>query len=89
MYIHLGLGTVENTDGLIGIFDIEKTTSTKRTREFLAASQKKKEIVNVIGDDFPKSFAVFSKKGKNTTYIIQLAPSTIKKRIRKPAFSEK
>lgn len=81
MYLHLGSGVVVRASGLVGIFDIERTTSTARTREFLAASEKKSEIVTV-GDDFPKSFAVFSEDGKNRTYISQVSAATIKKRVR-------
>ena len=80
MYLHLGSGVVVRASGLVGIFDIERTTSTVRTREFLAASEKKKEVVTV-GDDFPKSFAVFSEKGKNRTYISQISAATLKKRV--------
>ena len=80
MYLHLGSGVVVRASGLVGIFDIERTTSTVRTREFLAASEKKKEVVTV-GDDFPKSFAVFSEKGKNKTYISQISAATLKKRV--------
>ena len=80
MYIHLGSGVVVRSSGLIGIFDIEKTTSTARTREFLASEEKKKRIVTV-GDDFPKSFAVFSENGKNQTFISQISAATLKKRV--------
>lgn len=80
MYLHLGSGVVVRARGLVGIFDIERTTSTRTTRNYLAACEKKKEIVTV-GDDFPKSFAVFEEDGKKNTYISQISAATLKKRV--------
>lgn len=80
MYIHLGSGVVVRASGLVGIFDIERTTSTPRTREFLSASEKRGETVTV-GDDLPKSFAVFSKDGETKTFISQISAATLKKRV--------
>lgn len=80
MYLHLGSGVVVRAEGLVGIFDIERTTSTKTTRAFLAASEKRKETVTV-GDDFPKSFAVFANDGERRTYISQISAATLKKRV--------
>ena len=35
MYLHLGEKTVVNTANIIGIFDIENTSVSKDTKEFL------------------------------------------------------
>ena len=35
MYLHLGHKTVINSKKIIGIFDIDTATVSKRTREFL------------------------------------------------------
>ena len=40
MYLHLGEETVVNGKNIIGIFDIENTSISKHTKDFLAKSEK-------------------------------------------------
>ena len=47
MYLHLGQDTVVRTDEIIGIFDMETSTISKITRNYLADVQKKGYVVNV------------------------------------------
>ena len=57
MYIHLGLGVVVREDDVIGIFDLENTTVSKTTRDFL----KRAEDENLVEDvcyDLPRSIVV-------------------------------
>lgn len=78
MYLHLGKDTMINVNNLIGIFDIDTTTVSKRTRDFLAKAEKNGNVINT-SMELPKSFAVMSKN--NTIYINQLSTSTLKGRI--------
>ena len=80
MYIHLGEDTVVNEKDVIGIFDLETTTVSKNTRDFLAIAEKRKEVINV-SYELPKSFIVCSKeKKKNRVYISQISSATLQKR---------
>lgn len=79
MYLHLGQNTVINQKTVIGIFDIDNTTVSKITREYLAKAQSSGKIFDVSGE-LPKSFIVCSESGKITVYISQLSPSTLLKR---------
>ena len=79
MYIHLGGDFVVNENKIIGIFDLENTTVSKNTREFLNFSEKRKEVINV-SYELPKSFIVTNDKGKNKVYISQISPLTLQKR---------
>ncbi len=83
MYIHLGQETVVNENDVIGIFDIESTTVSKNTRNFLSIAEKKKRVVNV-SYELPKSFIVCcdKKKNENRVYISQISSSTLLKRSR-------
>ena len=57
MYIHLGLGVGVREDDVIGIFDLENTTVSKTTRDFL----KRAEDENLVEDvcyDLPRSIVV-------------------------------
>ena len=47
MFIHLGQETVVNEKEIIGIFDLESTTVSKRTRDYLNKAEKRGEVINV------------------------------------------
>ena len=47
MYLHLGQDTVIQTKDIIGIFDLENSTISKYTREYLAKAEKEGKVVNV------------------------------------------
>ncbi len=80
MYIHLGGEYVVSQEDVIGIFDLENTTVSKHTRDFLNKSEKRKEVINV-SYELPKSFILTSKKNKNKVYISQISPTTLNKRL--------
>ena len=42
MYLHLGQSTVVNVSDIVGIFDIDNTTVSKNTREYLSRAEKEK-----------------------------------------------
>ena len=44
MYLHIGGDTVVNTKNIIGIFDMDNSTVSYKTREFLSEAQKKREM---------------------------------------------
>ena len=39
MYLHLGQDYIVRTQDVVGIFDIDTTSTGKRTREFLARAE--------------------------------------------------
>ena len=80
MYIHLGGEYLVSQEDVIGIFDLENTTVSKHTRDFLNKSEKRKEVINV-SYELPKSFILTSKKNKNKVYISQISPTTLNKRL--------
>ena len=79
MYLHLGKGTVVNTDDIVGIFDLEITSQSHLTRKYLASAEKAGQVVNAA-EDIPKSFVVCRRGGKKTVYLSQMACSTLLKR---------
>lgn len=76
MYIHLGEKTVINDREIIGIFDIENTTVSKITRDYLSKNEKKKNVYYVSAD-LPRSFVVC--EGRRI-FVSHLSPGTIAKR---------
>ena len=80
MYLHLGQDTLVKTSDVIGIFDMDNTTVSKNTREFLASSEKKGQVISVTAD-LPKSFVVCGKgKGEPRVYLSQISAATLRKR---------
>ena len=79
MYLHLGKGTVVNTDDIIGIFDLDITSQSHLTRKYLAMAEKAGQVVNAA-EDIPKSFVVCADKNRKTLYLSQMAAATLLKR---------
>jgi len=80
MFIHLGQDTVVNDKEIVGIFDIENTTISKSTREFLNEATRNGQVITV-GEDLPKSFVVCQKENEpQTVYISQISCATLLKR---------
>ena len=50
MYLHLGMDKVITFDEIIGIFDLDTTTVSKSTRNYLAKAEKAGIVENVCYD---------------------------------------
>lgn len=57
MYLHIGRETIVSEKNLIGIFDLDNTSVSKFTREFLRSRQQQGAVITVA-EDIPKSFVV-------------------------------
>lgn len=80
MYLHLGQETVIMQDDIIGIFDLDNTTVSKATRDYLAVAEKTKQVINV-SFELPKTFILTNNKVEgNKVYISQISSSTLLKR---------
>ena len=80
MYLHLGQSTVITLNEIIGIFDLDNTTVSKKTRDYLSDAEKKGEV-RVVSNELPKSFIVCSsEEEKNSVYLSQISTSTLLKR---------
>lgn len=81
MFLHLGQDTVIIEDDIIGIFDLDTTTVSKPTRDYLKTMQKDGNVVNV-SYDLPKSFVITCKKksNKKTMFISPISTATLLKR---------
>ena len=79
MYLHLGQNTIVPEKTVIGIFDMDNTTGSRNTRNFLSNAERDGNVINV-SDDLPKSFIVCHDKNKTIVYLSQLASQTLQKR---------
>ncbi len=87
MFLHLGSDVVVSRKDVIAIFDLDGTSISKKTREFLDISQKKGIVVDVSKFDLPKSFILCQNKKDVYLYISPLSASTILKRANDKSFS--
>lgn len=77
MYLHLGQDTVISTKNIVGVFDLDTSTISKHTRDFLAKAEKDKKVINVTYE-LPRSFILYkNKKGEEKVYISQLSSQTL------------
>ena len=80
MYLHLGNDFIVNEKDIIGIFDLEKTSVSKYTKDFLANATRQRRVVNCTGE-MPKSFVVtLDRELTERVYISQMGCGTLKKR---------
>ncbi len=79
MYLHLGNNISIKTNSIIGVFDLEKATIGKTTKDFLRFNEKKKRVIN-ISKEIPKSFIVCDENNEMNVYISQISTNTLLKR---------
>ncbi|MCL2201702.1 MAG: DUF370 domain-containing protein [Oscillospiraceae bacterium] len=82
MYLHLGQNVVVPEVSVLGIFDLDNTTSSQITRKFLGDAEKSGTIISV-SDELPRSFVVCceEKSSDMKIYLSQLSSQTLLKRI--------
>ena len=79
-YLHIGQNQIVPGHRVIGIFDLDKCSTSKRTRDFLAAAEEEGVVLDVSGD-IPKSFVLCDHPyHPQIVYLSQLNTSTLKNR---------
>ncbi len=76
MYINIGGDRFIFCNDIVGVFDLENTTQSRITRDFLKKCEKENKSENAV-TDIPHSFVVTEDK----VYIAQSTSQTVKKRI--------
>lgn len=80
MYLHLGQNEIVPDRRIIGIFDLDKCSTSPRTREYLAAAEREGTVLDISGE-IPKSFVVCDHPyHPQIVYLSQLNPATLKNR---------
>ena len=81
MYLHIGDDICLLSDKIIGVFDLDKSTVGKTTREFLSTAEKNLGVT-YLTPDIPKSFIVATGRVKTDVFLVTVSPGTIKKRLK-------
>lgn len=82
MYLHLGRDTVVNTKNIISIMDLESTSKSKYSREFLKIVEEEGFVRNV-SDEIPKSIVICEEKCQSVVYITNISTKALTGRIKK------
>jgi hypothetical protein len=80
MYLSIGNDMAVREKSIIGIFDMDNTSTSKRTREFLNRAEKEGGVVPC--DDLPKSFVLTAEYGLSRVYLTAYASATLEKRLK-------
>lgn len=78
-YVYLGGDAVRNEDDIVGVFDLDNTSWSHLTRDFLARAERKGSVESAA-EDIPRSF-VLCAKGEKTVILTQPSPATLAKRL--------
>ena len=80
MYLSIGNDMSVRESTVVGIFDMDNTTTSKRTREFLKKAQQEGVVISC--DDLPKSYVVTVEYGMTKVYESTLSAATLQKRMK-------
>ena len=79
-YLHIGMNVMLEDRRIIGIFDLDNTSTSKRTREFLNRAEREGEVIPC--DDLPKSFILTAEYGFSRVHLTALNAATLEKRLK-------
>ena len=79
MFLHIGEGKVISKKDIIGIFDLETTSISKKTREFLRINEKKGNL-EYISAEIPKTYIITDSKLKQKVLVTQISSQTLQRR---------
>ena len=79
MYISIGGDMAVRDGSIIGIFDLDGCSMSKKTMEYLQNAEKNGVLLNVT-EDIPKTFLVTEEYGMEKVYFTQLSTATLEKR---------
>lgn len=68
MYLSIGADMSVRKSSIIGIFDLDNTTCSRRGREFLERAEKSGAVIDVAGD-LPRAFVLTREYGLERVYL--------------------
>lgn len=80
MYLELGGDLLVQSRSVIGIFDLDNTSWSKRTRQFLESAQENGELIDAA-DELPKSFVLTQEFGTQHIYLTKYNAAVLMKRL--------
>ncbi len=79
MFLHIGSDVVIPLRNVIAILDIDTTTLSKDSRDFLKTAEEE-GFIETISDDLPRSFVITEEDKKSKIYLSPISSVTLQKR---------
>ncbi|MDP4091922.1 MAG: DUF370 domain-containing protein [Bacillota bacterium] len=79
MFLHIGGDVVIPVKNIIAILDIDTTTISKDTKEFLRIAEEE-GFIESISNDLPKSFVITENEKKSKIFLSPISSVTLQKR---------
>ena len=79
MFLHIGGDVVIPVKNVIAILDIDTTTISKDTKEFLKIAEEE-GFIKSISEDLPKTFIITESEKKSVIYLSPISSVTLQKR---------
>ncbi|HOM02279.1 MAG TPA: DUF370 domain-containing protein [Acetivibrio sp.] len=79
MFLHIGGDHVVPLKNIIAILDMETTTISKDTKDFLAIAEEE-GFIQAVSSDIPKSFIITETDKKSIIYLSPISSVTLQKR---------
>lgn len=76
MYLHLGKDVSVNTKNIIAILDLESTSVSKHTRDFLKIVEEEGFVRNV-SEEIPRTFVLCEINGQSVVYITNISSKAL------------
>ncbi len=78
MYINIGGDMSLRSRDIIGVFDLDNTTSSRITQNFLNKAEKEGKVITISLEELPKSFILTAQKN---IYLSPVRPETLIRRM--------
>ena len=79
MYIDIGMDLAVRAEQVLGVFDLDNTSWSKRTREFLSRAQEEGNLIEAT-DELPKSFVLTQEYGGMRVYLTKYNAAILARR---------
>ena len=76
MYLHIGSNKNIREKDIIGIFDIDNSTISHTTRQYLAKAESRGEV-SAAREEWPRAFVLYREKSKNKICFSQLSSTAL------------
>ena len=80
MYLSIGNDRAVRDSSIIGIFDLDNTSISRRTQEFLNHAEAEGQVAPC--DGLPKSFILTQEYGEPKVWLTEYATATLEKRLK-------
>lgn len=80
MYIDIGGDMAVREQCILGIFDLDNTSWSRHTRDFLKRAEENGTVISVC-NDIPKAFVLTEEYNMERIYLTQFNAATIEKRL--------